>query len=81
MLNFRILFTVVVVVVVVVFPSSAIDSKTGCLIKKVVCGIFLYLHKDGFRLIIFNIYLYFFNTYCSDPNYMLITKCLKNAPK
>ena len=57
MLNFRILFTVVVViVVVVVFPSSAIDSKTGCLIKKVVCGIFLYLCKDGFRLIIFYIF-------------------------
>ena len=46
-------------VVVVVFPSSAIVSNTGCLIKKVVCGIFVYLYKDGFRLIIFNIFIIF----------------------
>ena len=57
MLNFCFLFTVVVVVVVVVvFPSCPIDSKTGCLIKKAVCGILLYLSKDGFRQIIFNIF-------------------------
>ena len=60
MLNFCFLFTVVVVVVVVVvFPSCPIDSKTGCLIKKVVCGILLYLCKEGFRPIIFNISIIF----------------------
>ena len=40
----------------VVFPSCAIDSKTWCLIKKVLCGILLYSFTYGFWPILFYIF-------------------------